>query len=82
MPTMSSTWARARARTAASRRQGTPADRRDADSLTGPYLSGKQRIAVPRNASPGRQRQLRLLGARGNNLKRVDLESRWAAYSA
>jgi len=43
-------------------------------SMTGRYLSGKERIAVP---EPRRQadskRQLRLLGASGNNLKRVDL---------
>ena len=43
-------------------------------SLTGQYLSGKRRIAVPgqRRASDP-ERLLRLHGARGNNLQNVDL---------
>ncbi len=54
--------------------QGTPADvQANPDSLTGQYLSGSKRIAVPatrRRPDPGRWLSLR--GARGNNLKEVD----------
>jgi excinuclease ABC subunit A len=54
--------------------EGVPAAiEKNAASLTGQYLSGKRRIAVPkkrRKADP--QRQLVLHGATGNNLKNVD----------
>jgi excinuclease ABC subunit A len=44
-------------------------------SLTGQYLSGKRVIAIPkRRDPPDRERRLALRGARGNNLKGVDLE--------
>ncbi len=44
-------------------------------SLTGQYLSGKRRIEVPAHRhAPNRKHMLRVLGARGNNLKDVDLE--------
>src|SRR5262245_4300316 len=54
---------------------GTPATIEAApDSLTGAYLSGRRRIAVPTaRVRPG-MHVLRLLGSRGNNLKNVDLE--------
>jgi excinuclease ABC subunit A len=45
------------------------------DSLTGAYLAGRRRIEMPqerRRADP--QRQLRVVGASGNNLKDVTLE--------
>jgi excinuclease ABC subunit A len=56
--------------------QGTPAEiERAAASLTGQYLAGERSIAVPkRRVPPDRGRSLVLRGARGNNLKRVDLE--------
>jgi excinuclease ABC subunit A len=42
-------------------------------SLTGRYLSGSLRIAIPdRRTIPDPKRQLRILGATGNNLKGVD----------
>ncbi|HEX4986281.1 MAG TPA: excinuclease ABC subunit UvrA [Burkholderiales bacterium] len=45
------------------------------ESLTGQYLSGRRRIAAPRlRHKPQASRALRLLGARGNNLKGIDLE--------
>ncbi|MFO7603357.1 MAG: excinuclease ABC subunit UvrA [Gammaproteobacteria bacterium] len=56
--------------------QGTPAEiMANPDSLTGQYLSGKKQIPVP----PGRtaidpERQLRIRGASGNNLKGVDVD--------
>ncbi|WP_257385815.1 excinuclease ABC subunit UvrA [Tahibacter caeni] len=44
-------------------------------SLTGQYLSGKRKIAVPKKRrQPDPKRMLKLLGANGNNLKNVDLE--------
>jgi excinuclease ABC subunit A len=56
--------------------QGTAAEIAASDeSLTGQYLSGKRRIAVPGLRNPyDPKRVLRLRGARGNNLKHVDLE--------
>ncbi|MCU0835328.1 MAG: excinuclease ABC subunit UvrA [Chromatiaceae bacterium] len=42
-------------------------------SLTGAYLSGRLRIEIPeRRVAPDPARQLRILGARGNNLKGID----------
>ncbi len=56
--------------------QGTPAEIEGAaTSLTGQYLAGKRSIAVPkRRNAPDHARSLALRGARGNNLKRVDLD--------
>ena len=49
--------------------------RANAASLTGKYLSGKLQIAVPkRRRRPERGSLLRLKGARGNNLKGIDLD--------
>ncbi|KXX66101.1 excinuclease ABC subunit UvrA [Marichromatium gracile] len=46
----------------------------DPASLTGRYLSGAERIAIPtRRHPPDPERQLRILGARGNNLRAVDV---------
>ena len=55
---------------------GTPAEvRANPDSLTGAYLSGRKRIEVPAKcAKPDPERQLRIIGASGNNLKEVTLE--------
>jgi excinuclease ABC subunit A len=43
------------------------------DSLTGKYLSGRIEIPMPARRRKGKER-IRLLGAKGNNLKEVDLE--------
>ncbi|MDO6428143.1 excinuclease ABC subunit UvrA [Thalassotalea sp. 1_MG-2023] len=44
------------------------------DSLTGKYLSGKEKIAIPQKRTPFDKTQVvSLLGASGNNLKNVDL---------
>ncbi len=55
--------------------QGTPRDIEAAPaSLTGAYLARRRTIAVPAaRVAPGLHR-LKLTGARGNNLKHVDLE--------
>tara|TARA_Y100000816_G_C26103226_1_gene585301 strand:- start:2230 stop:3666 length:1437 start_codon:yes stop_codon:yes gene_type:complete len=47
----------------------------DPASLTGKYLSGKVKIAVPEKRTPLRKNEwLRLKGACGNNLQKVNLE--------
>jgi excinuclease ABC subunit A len=54
--------------------QGTPEEIMSApDSLTGQYLSGKRAIGVPDDrTAPDPERQIRIVGARGNNLKGID----------
>ena len=55
--------------------QGTPAEiMANPNSLTGQYLSGAREIAVPERRPKNPQRVLRLVGARGNNLKNVTAE--------
>jgi excinuclease ABC subunit A len=55
--------------------QGTPAQiEQNPDSLTGQYMSGVQKIAVPkRRPLDPEQKWLELAGCTGNNLKSVDL---------
>ncbi|MEA2856276.1 MAG: excinuclease subunit, partial [Methylobacteriaceae bacterium] len=56
--------------------EGTPADiMADSNSLTGQYLTGARQVRLPgkrRKPQPGRK--LKLVGARGNNLKNVTAE--------
>jgi excinuclease ABC subunit A len=56
--------------------EGTPAQvMANVESMTGDYLAGRRRIEAPgkpRQADPGRV--LKIVGARGNNLKNVTLE--------
>ena len=47
---------------------------RNADSLTGRYLSGELSIAVPPKRRAPNGKILRILGCEANNLKNVDLE--------
>ena len=56
--------------------QGTPDEIvRNEASLTGQYLAGKRSIAMPqRRARPDGERMLTVRGARGNNLKNVDVD--------
>jgi excinuclease ABC subunit A len=56
--------------------QGTPDEvRRNPASLTGQYLSGKKTIATPsRRMKRDAKRLMRIVGARGNNLKSVTLQ--------
>ena len=53
--------------------EGTPEDiRKNPQSLTGQYLSGRRSIAIPdKRSTPDSRRQLTISGARGNNLKDV-----------
>ena len=56
--------------------EGTPQQVADnLASMTGDYLAGRRRIEAPgKPRTPDPARQLRLLGARGNNLKNVNLD--------
>jgi excinuclease ABC subunit A len=56
--------------------QGTPQQILDnPDSLTGKYLTGELSVAVPvRRRKAQKGRSLRIVGARGNNLKNVSVE--------
>ncbi len=56
--------------------QGTPEEViRDPDSVTGQYLNGTKRIAIPTaRTPPDPERQLKIRGASGNNLKGVNVD--------
>jgi len=56
--------------------QGSPGDIEAAPaSITGQYLSGRRRIDVPSlRMRPAPDRQIRIVGARGNNLRNVTVE--------
>ncbi|WP_237183249.1 excinuclease ABC subunit UvrA [Roseomonas gilardii] len=56
--------------------QGTPEEvAANPDSVTGAYLSGRQRIEAPaERRRPDPEKMLRVVGARGNNLKDVSAE--------
>ncbi len=44
------------------------------DSITGQYLSGTRQIPVPRERRPGSGEEIRIRGARENNLKNIDVQ--------
>ena len=55
--------------------QGTPEEvASNPKSLTGQYLSGAREIAVPSVRTPKQDRYLRIVNARGNNLKGVTVD--------
>ena len=55
--------------------QGTPQEiEKNKNSLTGAYLSGKEKIEVPKNRLKAGDLSLKILGASGNNLKKVNAE--------
>ena len=53
-----------------------PADKisKTAKSLTGQYLAGKKKIEIPQKRRSPNGKMLRIVGARHNNLKNVDVE--------
>lgn len=53
--------------------QGTPHEVMQQPTITADYLSGRRSIAIPSLRRPGNGKLLSLKGARGNNLKNVDL---------
>ncbi len=55
--------------------QGSPAEIVSSDtSLTGRYLSGKERIPVPMTRRSPSKKKLRIVGARANNLKNITVD--------
>ncbi len=54
--------------------EGTPAEvEKVKDSITGQYLSGRKKIAVPTKRRKGNGKVLRIVGAKENNLKNIDV---------
>jgi excinuclease ABC subunit A len=54
--------------------QGTPQKMLQTDTLTSQFLNGKEKIEVPTVRRKGNGMSLRIVGARGNNLKNVTVE--------
>ena len=54
--------------------QGTPAEIKQADTLTAAYLNGRKEIHVPEKRREGNGHKLRLSGAKGHNLRNVSVE--------
>ena len=55
--------------------QGTPADiMRNPNSLTGKYLTGEWSVDIPERRPPNHRRTIKVVNARGNNLKNVSAE--------
>lgn len=52
---------------------GTPEQMLKADTLTSAYLNGRKQIEVPETLRPGNGKFLKIKGARGNNLKNIDV---------
>jgi excinuclease ABC subunit A len=55
--------------------QGTPADvMNNPNSLTGKYLTGELSVEIPERKPPNHRRTIKVINARGNNLKNVSAE--------
>ena len=54
--------------------QGTPKEMLKTDTITAQYLNGKMAIEIPEHRREGNGKSITIRGARGNNLKRVDVE--------
>jgi excinuclease ABC subunit A len=44
------------------------------DSITGQFMSGKRGIVIPKERHKGKGKTLKITGASGNNLQKIDLE--------
>ncbi len=53
---------------------GTPKEIMQTDSLTAQYLNGKKQIETPRQRRKGSGKTLSIRGAKGNNLKNIDVD--------
>ncbi|CAN7479571.1 excinuclease ABC subunit UvrA [Phyllobacterium sp. LjRoot231] len=63
--------------------QGTPADiMASPKSLTGKYLSGDIEVAVPSERRKVNKKRIKIVGARGNNLKNVSAEIPLGTFTA
>ncbi len=54
--------------------QGTPAEMLKTQTITAQYLNGKTEIEVPEKRREGNGKRIIIRGAKGNNLKNVDIE--------
>ncbi|MCD8080560.1 MAG: excinuclease ABC subunit UvrA [Bacteroides sp.] len=54
--------------------EGTPAEMLKAHTLTSAYLNGEKKIEVPGKRREGNGKSIRLIGAKGNNLKNVTVD--------
>ena len=54
--------------------QGTPQEMLRKETLTSQYLTGKMKIEIPQERRKGNGNSLWIRGAKGNNLKNVDVE--------
>lgn len=52
---------------------GTPAEMLKSQTMTAAFLNGKEKIEVPATLRPGNGKFLTIRGAKGNNLKNVDV---------
>jgi excinuclease ABC subunit A len=63
--------------------QGSPADiMRNRNSITGQYLTGEKYIHVPERKPPNHRRTIKVVNARGNNLKNVTAEIPLGLFTA
>lgn len=53
---------------------GTPAEMKNSDSVTSQYINGKLKIEVPSKRRQITDKKIIIHGARGNNLKNIDVE--------
>ena len=54
--------------------QGTPKEMLKTDTITAQYLNGKMAIEIPEHRREGNGKTITIRGAKGNNLKGVDVE--------
>ncbi|MDD6112580.1 MAG: excinuclease ABC subunit UvrA [Prevotellaceae bacterium] len=54
--------------------QGKPKDMLTQHTITGEYLSGARKIEVPATRRKGNGKSIKITGAKGNNLKNVDVD--------
>ena len=54
--------------------EGTPAEMLKTQTITAQYLNGTRTIAVPKERRKGNGKSINIYGARGNNLKNVDVK--------
>ncbi|MCC8186917.1 MAG: excinuclease ABC subunit UvrA [Bacteroides sp.] len=54
--------------------EGTPSEMLQAHTLTSAYLNGEKKIEVPKKRREGNGKSIRLIGAKGNNLKNVTVD--------
>jgi excinuclease ABC subunit A len=63
--------------------QGTPAEvMKNPKSLTGKYLTGEMSVPVPERRPPNHRRTIKVINARGNNLKNVSAELPLGLFTA